>query len=96
MFTEIYENLMNIFPADIYDRKDCKGNELYMHVNPDKILDLSTYINTNMGYLLVSMFANDETIMYEKYAVYYVFSDREKGLFLTLITMIDTLKMEFV
>jgi len=96
MFTEIYENLMNIFPADIYDRKDCKGNELYLHVNPDKILDLSTYINTNMGYLLVSMFANDETSMYEKYAVYYMFSDREKGLFLTLITMIDPLKMEFV
>src|ERR1035437_3837998 len=96
MFTEIYGNLMKIFPKDIYDQKYCKGNELYLHVNPAKILDLSTYINTGMGYSLVSMFASDETGINGKYAIYYVFADRGNGLFLTLITMIDPSKMEFL
>ena len=48
---------------------------------PDKILDICTvYINIDLGYTLVSMFANDETSLCNgKYTIYYVFADREKG-----------------
>ena len=74
MFTEIYENLIKIFPSDIYDQKCCHENELYLHVNPAKILDFCTHINTGMGYYLTSMFANDETGKNGNYAIYYVFA----------------------
>ena len=95
MFTEIYEKLIEIFSDNIYKCINCNSNELYIHVNPDKILDICTYINIDLGYTLVSMFANDETSLCKKYTIYYVFADREKGLLLNIITLIDPARMEF-
>ncbi|MHB1377057.1 MAG: hydrogenase large subunit [Candidatus Humimicrobiaceae bacterium] len=95
MCTEIYEKLIEIFSDNIYKNISCNSNELYLHVNPDKISEICTYINTEMGYPLVSMFANDEISLCKNYAIYYVFADREKGLFLIITTLIDQNKMEF-
>lgn len=95
MYTEINEKLKEIFSDDIFEGVNSNSNELYINVNPGKILAISKYINTEMGYPLVSMFANDETGLCENYAIYYVFADREKGLLLTIKTLIDPAVMAF-
>lgn len=95
MDTEINKKLMEIFSDDIIERLNCNSNELYITINPSKILKISNYINSEMGYPLVSMFANDETGLCENFAIYYVFADRERGLFLTIKTLIDPAKMTF-
>lgn len=92
---EINKKLTEIFADDIVEALNWKSNELYLKVNPIKILEISSYLNQEMGYPLVSMFANDETGLCDHYAIYYGFADREKGLFLTLITLIDPAKPFF-
>nr|WP_320024481.1 NADH-quinone oxidoreductase subunit C [uncultured Acetobacterium sp.] len=86
---EIIKKLTEIFADDIMAMLNGKSNELYLTVNPAKILEIASYFNQEMGFPLVSMFANDETGLCDHYALYYGFADREKGLFVTLITLID-------
>ena len=95
MDTEINIKLMEIFSDDIIKRLTCNSNELYITINPSKILEVSNYINSEMGYPLVLMFANDETGLGENFAIYYVFADRERGLLLTIKTLIDPAEMTF-
>jgi Ni,Fe-hydrogenase III large subunit/Ni,Fe-hydrogenase III component G len=70
-----------------------KINELYLEVNPEKIGEICAYLNTVLGYPLVSMFANDERSLCQQYAVYYVFAEREKGLLLIIKTKLAQEKM---
>lgn len=93
MCQELNRKLAETFSEEIYMSKIDHANELYLEVNPGKIVEICTYINTEWGYPLVSMFANDERSFSEKYAVYYVFADRVKGLLLIIKTMIDQDKM---
>ncbi|MBK5244713.1 MAG: NADH-quinone oxidoreductase subunit C [Eubacteriaceae bacterium] len=93
--TEINKKLSEIFPDDILESLNCNSNELYITVNPVNILGICSFINSEMGYPLVSMFANDEISLCENYAIYYVFANREKGSFLIIKTLIDPIKMSF-
>lgn len=91
MFRELNKQLAEAFSEDIYlssVNRECV-NELYIEVNPEKVVEICTYINTELGHPLVSMFANDERNFCHKYAVYYVFADRVKGLLLIIKTLID-------
>ncbi len=96
MEEKIYEKLVEKFPNSIQDKITCNSNETYIHVDATQILEICKYISKELGYPLVSMFANDETGMNGKYAIYYVFADREKVLMLTVITRIDPAAMEFI
>ncbi|MGV8905408.1 MAG: NADH-quinone oxidoreductase subunit C [Acetobacterium sp.] len=95
MDIEITKKLMENFSDDIVESLNCNLNEIYITVNPAKIMAICKYINGEMGYPLVSMFANDETNLCQNYVIYYVFADRERGLLLTIKTLIDPLKMSF-
>ena len=96
MDTEIYVKLKEIFSDNIYKSINCNSNEFYIHVNPDTILEICTYINAEMRYPLVSMFANDETSLCDNYVIYYVFADRENGHLFIIITLIDAIKSAFI
>jgi Ni,Fe-hydrogenase III large subunit/Ni,Fe-hydrogenase III component G len=94
MLDELYHMLKNIFGRDIFGSIKKQYNELYLEVNPEKIVEISTYIYTELWYPLVSMFANDEKSLNGRYGVYYVFADREGGLLLILKTLVEPRKME--
>jgi Ni,Fe-hydrogenase III large subunit/Ni,Fe-hydrogenase III component G len=94
ILTELKNKLTEAFAENIYSSSTENTNELYMKVNPAKILEICTYINTTQGYPLVSMFANDEKSICSKYAVYYVFADRKQALLLIIKTLIDPNQME--
>jgi len=96
MYTEIYEKLSELFAADIKKKPGSRADECSMYANPAKIPDISTYLYTALHYPLVSMFANDETALCGQYAIYYVFSDEEKGVLVTLITLIEPADEEFL
>ena len=91
---ELKNKLTKAFCENIYKSSDNNLNELYLDVNPKKILDICTYINIELGYPLVSMFANDEQSLCNSYAIYYVFADREYGLLLIVRTLTIQDKME--
>lgn len=93
---ELSNMLKNLFGRDIYDSIKKQYNELYLEVNPEKIVEISTYINGELWYPLVSMFANDEQGLNGTYGVYYVFADRERGALLILKTRVDPKHMEII
>ncbi len=93
ILAELKNKLTEEFSEDIYKRAE-KSNELYLEVNPDKIVEICTYINIEQGYPLISMFANDEQSFCDKYAVYYVFADRERGVLLIIKTLVDPQEMK--
>ena len=69
-------------------------NELYVKVDLEQAFDICVYCNAELCYPLVSMFANDEKSLNGKYAVYYVFADRESSLLLIIKASVDEHKME--
>ncbi len=75
-------------------RKNEQDRELYLEVAPDRILEICTYIHTELGYPLISMFANDEQSLQKDYGVYYVFADREESFLLIIKTRVKPDKME--
>lgn len=93
MCKELNRKLSETFSEEIYMSYVDNANELYLSVNPDKILEISTYVNIVLGYPLVCMFANDERSLCNKFVVYYVFADRERDLLLIIKTMIDEKEM---
>lgn len=93
---ELKTKLADAFGANIYKYTEANSNELYIEADPQKISELSVFINQELAYPLVSMFANDEKGICGKYAVYYAFADRDRGLLLTVKTLIDPGKMEMV
>ncbi|WP_243166134.1 NADH-quinone oxidoreductase subunit C [Acetobacterium fimetarium] len=92
---EINKKLIENFGDDIIKTVKAYENELYLEIKPDRIRELSGYINHEMGYPLVSMFANDETSLIGKYAVYYAFADRVSGILLILKIGIEPEQMTF-
>jgi Ni,Fe-hydrogenase III large subunit/Ni,Fe-hydrogenase III component G len=70
--------------------------EIYLEVKPAAIVEMCSLIHREYGYPLVLLFAGDERTLCQRYAVYYVFADRTKGLLLVLKTMIDPAKMEIM
>jgi Ni,Fe-hydrogenase III large subunit/Ni,Fe-hydrogenase III component G len=93
---KIYQKLIEKFSDSILDKITCNSNEIYVRINVSKILDTCLFINKELGFHLVSMFANDETGLNKMYAIYYVFADRENGLLLTIITRINPADMNFI
>jgi len=88
--------LTEVFAQDIYTAGAENANELYLEVNPEKILEISSYIHLELGYPLILMFANDEQSLKTGYAIYYVFADRTEGLLLIIKTLVDSGKMEIL
>ena len=79
IFDKFLAKLTATFADDINNSYTVNGNEVYLQINPAKIVEICVYINTKIGYPLVNMFANDERNISGKYAVFYIFSDRVVG-----------------
>lgn len=91
---EISLKLKNLFSDDIYLAKTI-NNEMHLEVNSGKIDVISAYINNELGYPLILIFANDERSLCDKFAIYYVFADRERCLLLVIKTTIDSQNAKF-
>ncbi len=92
---EINKKLVKAFSEEIIKTVKADECELTIEIKADKIRELSGYLNSEMGYPLVCLFANDETALMGKYAIYYVFADRFSGVLLTLKTDIEPEQMRF-
>ncbi|NLT46862.1 MAG: pyridine nucleotide-disulfide oxidoreductase [Clostridiales bacterium] len=88
------DKIYEVFGQNILNCNINNENELYLEVDPDKIVGICTYINTALDLPLVSMFASDERSLIGRYGVYYVFSQRDEGNLLILKTGVDSTKME--
>jgi len=88
------DKIYEVFGQNILNCNINNENELYLEVDPDKIVGICTYINTTLDLPLVSMFASDERSLIGRYGVYYVFSQRDEGNLLILKTGVDSTKME--
>ena len=91
---DLKSKLEEAFSEDIYEFRIDNANELYATVNPDRAFDICVYCNAELCYPLISMFANDEKSLCGKYAVYYVFANRENALLLIIKITLDESKME--
>lgn len=91
---DLKSKLLEAFSEDIYECRIDNTNELYVQVNSKRTFDICVHCNVELCYPLVSMFANDEKSLNGKYAVYYVFADRESALLLIIIAMVDERNME--
>ncbi|KUO49851.1 MAG: NADH dehydrogenase [Desulfitibacter sp. BRH_c19] len=83
------KKLSEIFSDDIYNSIIANSNELYLDVNANKIEDICIFINRELLFPLVSLFANDERSLSGKYAVYYTFAARDNGLLLVIKATVD-------
>lgn len=72
------------FAEDIFSAALVNQNELYVEINPERVVDLCAYVAQTLCYPLVSLFANDERCLCGHFALYYVFADRESAVLLTL------------
>lgn len=79
--------LIEKFSDDIYSSTAGNINEQYIEVNPRNILDICIFINKELCYPLISMFATDERVLSDKYVIYYTFADRQSGQLLIVKTM---------
>ena len=95
MGIEWKSRLFEAFPNDLYDTKS-NGKELYIGACPEKIAEICSFINGELGLPLVNLFANDERALCGCFAIYYVFACRNEGYLLILKTPIDTQKCEFL
>ncbi len=91
---DLKSKLQEAFAEDILGTVVKNYNELYVAVSPEKAYDVCVYSNSELCYPLVSMIANDEQCLCGKYALYYVFADREHALLLIIKTVVDPGKME--
>lgn len=88
LFQKVIDELSRSFQSDIYNYSLRNSNELYVEVNHNNILNLCKHICNAAGGSLVSLFANDERSINDKYAIYYVFAMKEEGFFLILKCLI--------
>lgn len=93
---ELNQKLLERFPDDIYTSFTAHKNEVYLEVNPKRIMDISVFLNREYHYPLISMFANDERKLSGKYMLYYAFADRNEGFTFVLKTAVEPEKMTFV
>ncbi|HWQ79046.1 MAG TPA: NADH-quinone oxidoreductase subunit C [Anaerovoracaceae bacterium] len=84
------------FPKDIYSSRIINGSELYLGVNPENIMELSMYLNAELGCALVSLFASDERALSGNYRIYYTFAERTSGSLVILTTAIDPSRGTFL
>jgi Ni,Fe-hydrogenase III large subunit/Ni,Fe-hydrogenase III component G len=77
------------FPKDIYNSRIENGNELYLEIEPEHIMQLSMYLNVRLGCALVSLFATDERVVFGNYKLYYTFAERESGCLVILTAAVD-------
>jgi Ni,Fe-hydrogenase III large subunit len=91
---DLNRKLSEAFHQDIHKSVICHSNELYVEVNPEKIPEICVYVNSELCYPLISMFANDEKGLCGNYAVYYTFADRERALLLIVKALVAPDKME--
>jgi Ni,Fe-hydrogenase III large subunit/Ni,Fe-hydrogenase III component G len=97
MILQKYQELLNkSFPEDVYKSTVNNLNELYLEVNPDRILEISILLNDEHVMALVSLFANDERNLNDNFAIYYVFTSKEENVFVILKTLISPEKMSFI
>lgn len=78
--------LIGKFAKDIYSSTANSINEQYVEVNPQNILDICVFVNTELDCRLVSMFASDERALSGSFAIYYAFADRQCSQLLILKT----------
>ncbi|MDP4093109.1 MAG: NADH-quinone oxidoreductase subunit C [Bacillota bacterium] len=81
--------MIELFSDSFMYSTELNGNELYIEADSGNIRDLCLQVNSNLGFPLVSMFANDERQLNGNFAVYYVFADRENSLALILKILIN-------
>ncbi|MGI6684498.1 MAG: NADH-quinone oxidoreductase subunit C [Bacillota bacterium] len=86
---ELNNKLFEIYPNDIIKNFLTNEKELYLEVYPEKISEIALFLNKELGYPLVSLFANDEREFSGSFAIYYTFSDRNNGFLVILKIMID-------
>lgn len=92
MYEQKLKLLYYAFSDDITPREKVNINETYIDANPDSITDICKYIDSELGFPLVSMFANDERALNCCFAVYYVFADRKDGQLLIVKILLNHLK----
>jgi Ni,Fe-hydrogenase III large subunit/Ni,Fe-hydrogenase III component G len=91
---DLKARLTEAFGENVYNAVIVNENELYCEAKPEHVPEICVYINAEMFYPLVSLFASDEKSICGKYAVYYAFADREHALLLILKTLVDPDHME--
>ena len=64
-------------------------NELLLETSTSVIKEICSYLSSNMNCTLISLFAMDEREMKGYFSVHYVFSERQSGLLIHLIIMLD-------
>ncbi len=74
------------FAEHIISQKIAHTNELYLEVNPKIILEITTFIDQELNCPLISMFANDERILSDRFVLYYSFADRDQGVLIIIKT----------
>lgn len=84
-FNQPISDLKQLFAGDIYSVVS-QTKEFYLEVAPVKTREITRYINTVLAYPLISLFANDERVQSNQFAVYYVFADRAGSHLLVLKT----------
>jgi Ni,Fe-hydrogenase III large subunit/Ni,Fe-hydrogenase III component G len=94
MLKNLRDKIADAFSGSILDSIKEHKNQLYLEVDSEKVGEVCAYINATLELPLVSMFANDERNILDKYAVYYVFADREAGNLLILKAAVDPAEME--
>jgi len=81
--------------ADIGGRnRKGREHELYLKIASESIPGICAYLNKELGYPLVLMFANDEQSQNSCFGVYYVFADRQDTLLPVIKTLVSPDKME--
>ena len=95
MSAELKSKLFASFPDDLQTGESCNAKELYLTANPQKIIEICTTINKQIGLPLVNLFASDERALCGFFMIYYVFADRDAGELLTLKTQIDPQTPQF-
>jgi Ni,Fe-hydrogenase III large subunit/Ni,Fe-hydrogenase III component G len=96
MEIKITNKLRDVFSEDIYKITKANDNEIYIDANPLKIQGICYLLNKEIGYPLVLLFANDEICLCKKYGIYYVFLDRDNGMFFIIKTLINPKEMTFI
>jgi Ni,Fe-hydrogenase III large subunit/Ni,Fe-hydrogenase III component G len=91
---ELESRLSEAFGANITGSRTENGNRALRGGGARAAPEIGAYVNRELGYPLVSMFASDERELRGGFAVYYVFADRSRGALLILRAPVDRDKPE--
>lgn len=83
------ENVNRAFGSGVIVKSYINNNELYIETEPDNILQICLHAGKELQFSLISMFANDERSIEGRFAIYYVFADRNDSLILIVKCFID-------